>query len=274
MVDTEKFYTCKSDRAFKEVFMKEESKDILSKVLETVLKVKIKDIEFLNLERNVDNIHVRKKYFDLFLDTNIGKIQLEVNADYDKSKKIRNTAFICDTYSHVTLKGEKYTDNILIIQINFSYENVKDKYINKIMIRDEDGDSFINNFIIYDINMVKCRNLWYNNDESLKEYKYLTMLDLEVEDLEKLSKKDKVVSKYMETLEEVNQDPKFREYMSMEEDAIKMENSHIARGIEQGIEQGSYQSKIEIAKALLENNVDIEIIAKSTGLEIEKIKEL
>ena len=34
------------------------------------------------------------------------------------------------------------------------------------------------------------------------------------------------------------------------------------------------ESKIEIAKSVLENHVDIEIIAKSTGLEIEKIKEL
>ena len=139
MLETkEKFYTCRSDRAFKEVFMREDSKDILSKVLEAVLEVEVKDIKFLNLERNVDNIHVRRKYFDMFLDTNIGKIQVEVNADYDMSKKLRNTAFICDTYSHLTLKGEKYTDDILVIQINLSYENVKDKYINKIMIRDED----------------------------------------------------------------------------------------------------------------------------------------
>ena len=38
----EKFYTCKYDRAFKEVFMKEENKDILSCVLETILNVEIK----------------------------------------------------------------------------------------------------------------------------------------------------------------------------------------------------------------------------------------
>ena len=82
----------------------------------------------------------------MFLDTNIGKIQVEVNADYDMSKKLRNTAFICDTYSHLTLKGKKYTDDILVIQINLSYENVKDKYINKIMIRDEDNDHFVKNF--------------------------------------------------------------------------------------------------------------------------------
>ena len=49
----EKFYTCKYDRAFKEVFMKEENKDILEKVLETVLGVKIEKIRFLNLESNL-----------------------------------------------------------------------------------------------------------------------------------------------------------------------------------------------------------------------------
>ena len=275
----EKFYTCRSDRAFKEVFMREDSKDILSKVLEAVLKVEVKDIKFLNLERNVDNIHVRRKYFDMFLDTNIGKIQVEVNADYDMSKKLRNTAFICDTYSHLTLKGDKYTDDILVIQINLSYENVKDKYINKIMIRDDDNDPFVRNFIIYDINMVKCKNLWYTKDEEFDKYKYLMMLDLDEEKLEDLSKKDKVVSKYMETLEEVNKDPEFREFMSAEEDNRKIENSlrreAIERGIEQGIEQGSTKKALEIAKSMVTKDMDIDLISELTGLskeEIEKIK--
>ena len=270
----EKFYTCRSDRAFKEVFMREDSKDILSKVLESVLKVKIEYIKFLNLERNVDNINVRRKYFDMFLDTNIGKIQVEVNADYDISKKIRNTAYICDTYSHLTLKGEKYTDDILVIQINLSYENVKDKYINKIMIRDDDNDSYIKNFIIYDINMAKCKKLWYTKDKSFNEYKYIMMLDLEEEELEDLSKKDKVVSKYMKTLEEVNKDPEFREYMSAEEDARKMENSHLDEARNEGLVKGRNERNIEIARNLLKNNVDLSIIIDSTGLSEEEIKKL
>ena len=272
--EKEKFYTCRSDRAFKEVFMREDSKDILSKVLEAVLKVEVKDIKFLNLERNVDNIHVRRKYFDMFLDTNIGKIQVEVNADYDMSKKLRNTAFICDTYSHLTLKGEKYTDDILVIQINLSYENVKDKYINKIMIRDDDNDPFVRNFIIYDINMVKCKNLWYTKDEEFDKYKYLMMLDLDEEKLEDLSKKDKVVSKYMETLEEVNK----REYMSAEEDARKMKNSHLdearADWKVEGITQGKSERNIEIAKNMLEQKIEIDVISKCTGLTEKQIIEL
>ena len=206
----------------------------------------------------------------MFLDTNIGKIQVEVNADYDMSKKLRNTAFICDTYSHLALKKEKYTDDILVIQINLSYRNVKDKYINKIMIRDEDNDPFIRNFIIYDINMIKCKNLWYTKDKEFDKYKYLMMLDLNEEKLECLSKKDKVVSKYMETLEEVNKDPEFREYMSAEEEARKMENSHL----DEARAEGKRERNIEITKNLLKNKVDISIIVSSTGLTEDEINSL
>ena len=81
----------------------------------------------------------------------------------------------------------------------------------------------------------------------------------------------------MEILEEVNENPEFREYMSMEEDAIKMENSHIAAGIEKGIAIGKEQAKKEkeqIARNFIRNGVDISIIADSTGLSIEEINSL
>ena len=67
MIETkEKFYTSRNDRVFKEIFMKEENKDILKRLLESILNLKISDIKFLNLERNVDNIKVRRKHFDLY----------------------------------------------------------------------------------------------------------------------------------------------------------------------------------------------------------------
>ena len=45
MQEKKKFYTCKYDRAFKEVFMKEDNKDILTNLLEEILEVKISNIE-------------------------------------------------------------------------------------------------------------------------------------------------------------------------------------------------------------------------------------
>ena len=275
----EKFYTCKYDRAFKEVFGKEENKDILKKLLEEILQVEIERIEYLNLERNVDNVKVKRKHLDLYLETNIGKIQVEVNTTNSKYVKPRNMSYLCDIYSHHTLVGQEYDQDTLIIQININYGQPDEKYIREYRLRDASGKEYIKNFIIYEINMEKYMKLWYNkNEKELEKSKYIVMLNLEKEELEKLSKKDKVVIKYMKELERVNENPKFREYMSAEEDNKKIENSlkreWMEEGLKEGIKEGSYKRNIEIAKSLLKNKVDIEIITSSTGLSIEELEKL
>ena len=78
----------------------------------------------------------------------------------------------------------------------------------------------------------------------------------------------------MKELEKVNENPKFREYMSAEEDNKKIENSLKREWMEEGLKEGSYKRNIEIAKSLLKNNVDIEIIISSTGLSIEELEKL
>ena len=62
--DDDTFYTCKYDRAFKEFFMNEKNKDILIELLQSVLKLKISKVEYKYLERNSDNVHVKRKHFD------------------------------------------------------------------------------------------------------------------------------------------------------------------------------------------------------------------
>ena len=238
----EKFYTCKYDRAFKEVFGKEENKDILKKLLEEILQVEIERIEYLNLERNVDNIKVKRKHLDLYLETNIGKIQVEVNTVNSTYVRPRNMSYLCDIYSHHTLVGQEYDQDTLIIQININYGQQDEKYIREYRLRDESGKEYIKNFIIYEINMEKYMKLWYNKNE--KE------------------------------LEKVNENPKFREYMSAEEDNKKIENSLKREWMEEGLKEGSYKRNIEIAKSLLKNKVDIEIIISSTGLSIEELEKL
>ena len=62
-MNNKKFYTCSNDRVFKEIFMREENKDLLIALLESILDIKIKEIKYLNLEKNVNNINVRRKRF-------------------------------------------------------------------------------------------------------------------------------------------------------------------------------------------------------------------
>ena len=48
----------------------------------------------------------------------------------------------------------------------------------------------------------------------------------------------------------------------------------VAQGIEQGIEQGVAQSRAEIAKAMLSEGMDVDAVAKYTGLSQEAIEML
>ena len=192
-------------------------------------------------------------------------------------------SYLCDIYSHHVLKGESYDEETLIIQINFSYGINNKEYIREYKIRDDKGNEYVKNYIIYEINMEKYMKIWYTkNEKEIEENKYLLMLNLDLKDLEKLSNKDKVVSKYMSEIERVNENPKFREYMSAEEDNRKIQNSlrkeaieeGLQEGLQQGFAQGTYQRNIEIAKSLLQSNIDINIISESTGLSIEEINSL
>lgn len=260
--------------------MKESNKDILKVLLESILKVEIKDIKYLNLEKNVDNIKIKRKHFDLLINTNIGSIQVEVNSGIKPYTRNRNTAYICDTYSHEVLAGEEYSDDKLVVQINFTYglgEKEKDLRIYK--LRDEELKEYVSNLLIYEFNMDYYMKVWYSKDEKkIEEYKYIIMQNLNLEDLEKLSRNDRMVKKYMEEIERVNGEPEFREYMSAEEDNRKIENTMKrfwkeegeAEGRKKGIEEGIK----ETAKRLKEMGIDKQQIAEATNLTIEEIENL
>ena len=180
-------------------------------------------------------------------------------------------AYICDMYASYTLVGELYTEKTKIIQINFTYGLKDNKGIRIYKIQDKENKEFVNNFLIYEINMDYYLNLWYNkNEQQVNIYKYLIMLNLEENDLKEISKKDKVVTKYMEELVKLNKNPEFREYMSKEEDERKIQNSLL----NESYKEGEITKSKEIAKNMLSKNIDINAIIECTGLTKEEIENL
>ena len=202
--------------------MNEKNKDLLIYLLEGILKIKIKEVEYLNLEQNVDNIYVKRKHFDLNLKTDIGRIQVEVNASDLGYVRPRNMSYLCGIYSHHVLKGQNYNQNTKIIQINFSYGLKDEKALRVYYVQDKTLKKYVENFIIYEINMEKYMSFWYTGDiQEIEKNKEIIMLDLNLEELETLSKKDRMVAKYMEEIKRVNEDPDFYEFISAEEDNRK-----------------------------------------------------
>jgi predicted transposase/invertase (TIGR01784 family) len=281
----QKFYTCMYDRAFKEVMLNENNKEILKSVLTSALKVEIYEIELLNQELNSGNVHVKRKHIDAHLKTNEGVIEVEVNAYPEKYVYPRNMAYMCNMYASNTLVGEEYTESTKFIQINFTYRKEEKEAYNIYKIQNKEGKEFVKNFIIYEFNMKYYMDLWYNkNKKGIEDNKYIIMMGLEEKELKQLSREDKVVGEYMEELKKVNANPKFIEYMSEEEDERKIRNSQlkearetgleegIKEGIEEGKQEGSKEKSIEIARNLLKMNLSIEQIKEATGLTEQEIK--
>ena len=83
-------------------------------------------------------------------------------------------------------------------------------------------------------------------------------------------------------VEELREDPDFVRYYDYEESHKQdLEASYdtgleqgVKQGIEKGIVQGSKREKIEIARAMLNEKLDIQLISKTTGLSTEEVEEL
>ena len=116
------------------------------------------------------------------------------------------------------------------------------------------------------------------------------MLDMNKENLFELSQTDKLAKKYYDKLMELNTNQEFVQLLSNDEEYEMYVKSEISEaredarkeGIEEGIDigvargktQGSKESKQEIAKAMLKEKMDINLIAKVTNLSVKEIEQL
>jgi len=214
-----KFYTCKYDRVFKEVMLSKENEELLKWFLEDILKVSIESMEINTIEMNSGNINVKRKYVDVMLKTNVGKIEIEVNACNEEYVHPRNMTYLCNIYSNHVLVGEDYSEEVPIIQINFNYGLKDNEKLRIYKMQDKSKKEYVKNFTIYEINMEYYKKIWDNkSEEEINKNKYYIMLDLEKEELKKISKKDKVVERFMTRITRVNGNPEFQALMTYEED--------------------------------------------------------
>ena len=275
----EAFYTCRNDRAFKEVFLNPNNSDLLKALLEFILKIKIDKLEIKKTELLSGNVNIKDKRVDAIVHTGNKKIEIEINSQNKDYLHTRSTAYICNIYQSNASVGDTYNEDTDIVQVNLTWglgRNNEEMKIYKIM--NEKGELYVKNFIIYEINMDYYDKIWYSkNEEEIKKNQYMIMLDLDKKELENMPKDD-IVDKYITNVTIVNDNPEFQKYMSEEEDKKKIQNSLLSEarenGINDGISKGVSQEKVSIAKNMLNKNMSIEDISDITGLSIEEINKL
>ena len=175
------FYTCKNDRAFKEVFLNPNNSDLLKVLLEFILKIKIDNLEIKKTELLSGNVNIKDKRADALVYTGNKKIEIEINSQYEKYLNPRNTAYICNTYQSHILARKEYNQQTDIVHVNLTWGlGAEEDVMTKYMIMSENGKLFVKNFIIYEINMDYYNKLWYSkNEDEIKKNQYMIMLDLD-----------------------------------------------------------------------------------------------
>ena len=263
-----KFYTCKNDSAFKEIFGNIKNKKLLIWLLERILQVNIDKLTYLNVERNNNDLVTKRKRLDILVETNVGRINIEMNATNKEYLHPRNFCYLSNIYNNNTSISEDYNEETLTIQINFTYGIKDDNKILRIYkVQDNEQKCYIKNFEIYEYNMDIIMNFWYSLDiKKVTKYSHLIMLDLEGGSLKELVKYDGKVDEYMEKITKLNTDANFWEVFTPEEDERYIRNT-IKREIEK-------KEKIAIVKNMLAMQIDIDTIAKATNLTKKEIMKL
>ena len=233
-------------------------------------------------ELSVERKNEKAKRCDFILrisDDNI--INLEINRQSYTGLIVKNLSYVFRLFSTAFKKGENYNDNLIVTQINLNcfkgedYEEVKP--LSKYHLReDDDNKLYAKNLVIYDLNVVKCHELYYNKRElDIPNYVrwgaliYNNKLS-EIPNILKEVVTYEELKIIMGKLDKLTHDDLF---MS-EEDNLKWikweENTIFNDGVEQGIEQG-----IDLTiKNMLNKGMKLDDISEITGKSIEEIKEL
>lgn len=272
--------TCKNDRAFKEIILDEANHTVVKSIIHTILGIDILSIKIETIERNTGNLFIRRKYFDCLISTDNKHIQIEMNATLEDYTRVRNMAYIANTYSGYTLVGEEYTEDVDIIQINLTFGIKEDtKLMRTYFIQDDEHHLFVKNFKIIEINMDKMMELWYCKDkEAIEKYKYLMMLNLKEKDLKKLAKSDGVVKDFMWKMRKLNTHPRYIPYITPEQDQKFIMNTKIHNAEKKGKEEGKLEGAEETnRKAILnlnKNGVSLDLIATSLEISLEEVNKV
>lgn len=199
-------------------------------------------------------------------------INIEVNNNKDEKYLERNMEFADRIYSEKIKAGKDY-DYVQVIQINlnnFSFKGIDD-VVEVYGIQNDNGIRLSNKKIYIQIYIPNLMRKWYDKGtKKLTECeKYLiALVEQDLEKLEEFGKENDIMSEYIEEAKDVSSEKEL--WKSYDHEQADKE-AYISEGIEEGIKQGALSKSREIAKLLLEDNIDIKKISIYTGLSIEEL---
>ena len=277
----QKTYNLKNDVIFNSFFSRKGNEEYLIDFLQSLLKIEITEIEIqgqVDLEKLAQN--EKGGRLDLQAKLNNGIIvNIELQIKNEKNMEKRTLYYGAKTLSKEVKRGEEYNEIKQVIMINIlNYEMFEyEEYVSETVIVSERHreKEIINGMKWYFIELPKFRKAQKNMEDKLNQW-LVFIDDYDKGEIEMAEKKNKTLERARVELNYLTGDAEMRRLAELRE---KWEMDYIsakADGFSDGREEGRKENKLEIAKQMLEDGVDIAKISKYTGLleeEIEKLKQ-
>jgi predicted transposase/invertase (TIGR01784 family) len=266
-----------NDFIFKKIFGETKNADLLKDLLESILT----DIKIDKVEINKDVSLERKMITDKLgiLDilatlNNNTKVNIEMQVQNYYNTVERSLFYGTGEYHHNLDSGEDYINIPRSISIWITDYNVFEDgpfHERARLRRDYENKVLTNKLEIHYIQLPKFRAKCKRISSKLEEW--LTFIENENLEAIKMSN-NKYIKKAEEEFEYLTGDEETKRLAYLREKAIRDERAAMAYAKKEGKKEGKQEGKKEIAKKMLAEKMDINLIIKITGLTKEEIENL
>ena len=273
------------DYVFKRTFTRDEPNGILRDFLESVLKIKLRNVQVLNAEIPKDILDERGSVLDIRAEldnTKIVDIEMQVKDQGNISK--RSTVYMSKNIATQIKTSEDYQGlkpSIVINILNFnrykrnSYHSIahmkfektrKEEYVDLGYKEEEQLATDV-----LEMHFIELPKFIKKNPEIKTKLDEWLWLIAGREDKVEMSKLDNPeVKKAMKLVDEIMADPKEREII----EARAMAKFNYDTGVAYAKEQGKKESKKEVAKRMKELKIADEQICQILNITTDELKEL
>ena len=267
----------KVDFVFKKIFGNEKHPNILISFLNAVIKPTdlIKSVQIKNTD--IEKEHIEDKYsrLDIKAITNNGEyinIEIQVKNEYNMIK--RSLYYWSKMYEGQLTKGQDYdtlSRTICINILDFKYLK-NDNFHNCYRLKEKNTNEELTDVMeLHFIEIPKLRKLENSEDISDMLEAWITFIESPTSELiDKLEMSSDEIKEAKEELLRLSGNDKERERYEKRFESLLEQNSLLANAER----KGENRKAIEIAKNLIKNGLDNELIKNTTGLSLEVIKEL
>ncbi|WP_265033884.1 Rpn family recombination-promoting nuclease/putative transposase [Wolbachia endosymbiont (group A) of Sicus ferrugineus] len=279
-----KFLDPKLDLTFKKIFGTEKNKNILIHFLNDILGCTevntIQEVEFLSTIMDPEIASDKQSIVDVLCrDSSGNRYIIEMHLTRDKGFEKRAQLYAAKAYSRQADKSGKYVDlkKIFFIAIsNCTLFPDKLDYISSHTIRDEKTNEHdLKDFQFIFIELLKFPKSREEQLESVVDrwlffFKYAD--ETTDEDLRKIAEKSPIIKLAYDELDKFHWNEK--DLVAYEERImdLRKEEAILEYRLDLAKEEGRKEREIEVAKAMLASNVDVNTIVKCTGLSMKELQ--